>query len=107
MSIKEDRLLTPSTTAARMDRLPITRAHKIALVTLAFVFLFEFGDLNTFAYVAPALVKHLDFSVKDVAVVTSAAFLGMAIGAVFGGRVSDLIGRKRALLCSTLMFSVF
>jgi putative MFS transporter len=100
-------VLTPTTTAARMDRLPITRAHKIALATLAFVFLFEFGDLNTFAYVAPALIKHLAFSVQDVAVVTSAAFLGMAVGAVFGGRISDLIGRKRALLYSTLTFSIF
>jgi putative MFS transporter len=100
-------VLTPSTTAARLDRLPITRAHKIALVTLAFVFLFEFGDLNTFAYVAPALIKHFGFSVQDIAVVTSSAFLGMAIGAAFGGRISDLIGRKRALLYSTVMFSVF
>ncbi|WP_037370648.1 MFS transporter [Amycolatopsis orientalis] len=100
-------MLTPFTTAARLDRLPITRAHKFALATLAFVFLFEFGDLNTFAYVAPALVKHLGFSVSDIAVVTSAAFLGMAVGAAFGGRVSDLVGRKRALLCSTSLFSVF
>ena len=100
-------MLTPTTTAARLDRLPITRAHKFALATLAFVFLFEFGDLNTFAYVAPALVKHLGFSVQDIAVVTSAAFLGMAVGAACGGRLSDLIGRKRALLCSTTLFSVF
>lgn len=100
-------MLTASSAAARIDRLPITRAHRIALVTLAFVFLFEFGDLNTFAYVAPALVKQLAFSVQDVAMVTSAAFLGMAMGAIFGGRVSDVIGRKRALLYSTLTFSVF
>jgi putative MFS transporter len=90
-----------------MDRLPITRVHKRALATLAFVFLFEFGDLNTFAYVAPSLIKHLGFSVPDIAVVTSAAFLGMAIGAIFGGRISDRFGRKRALLFSTLTFSVF
>jgi putative MFS transporter len=89
-----------------MDRLPITRAHRIALVALAFVFMFEFGDLNTFAYAAPALVKNLGFSVQDVALVTSSAFLGMAMGAIFGGRVSDLIGRKRALLYATLTFSV-
>lgn len=100
-------MFTSSTTAARMDRLPITRAHKGALATLAFVFLFEFGDLNTFAYVAPALIKHYHFTVQNVAVVTSAAFLGMAVGSVFGGRISDLVGRKRALLYSTLTFSVF
>ncbi|WP_413250161.1 MFS transporter [Sinomonas flava] len=100
-------MLTASAAAARVDRLPITRAHRVALATLAFVFLFEFGDLNTFAYVAPALVTQLAFSVQDVAMVTSAAFVGMAIGAIFGGRVSDLIGRKRALVYSTLLFSVF
>ncbi|MBW4093927.1 MAG: MFS transporter [Acidobacteria bacterium] len=100
-------MLTSSGVAMRLDRLPITRAHKLALVTLAFVFLFEFGDLNTFAYVAPVLTKHLKFSINEVAIVTSAAFLGMAVGAIFGGRISDRIGRKRALLFSTLLFSVF
>lgn len=93
--------------AARMDRLPVTRLHKLALLTLAFVFLFEFGDLNTFAYVAPALKEHLRFTVADIAVVTSAAFVGMALGASLGGRLSDHIGRKRALVLSTLVFSVF
>jgi putative MFS transporter len=69
------------------------------------VFLFEFGDLNTFAYVAPALEQSLGFTVQTVATVTSAGFLGMFFGALLGGRFSDAIGRRRALLVATAVFS--
>lgn len=99
-------MLNQSTVAARLDRLPITRMHRMVLFTLAAVFLFEFGDLNTFAYVAPALTKTLGFTVPTVALVTSAGFLGMFIGAVLGGRFSDAIGRRRALIVATAVFSL-
>lgn len=99
-------MLNQSTVAARLDRLPITRMHRMVLFTLAAVFLFEFGDLNTFAYVAPALTKTLGFTVPTIALVTSAGFLGMFIGAVLGGRFSDAIGRRRALIVATAVFSL-
>lgn len=100
-------MLSRSAVAARLDRLPITTLHKAALVSISFAFLFEFGDLNTFAYVAPALKEQLGFTVPDIAFVTSAAFLGMFLGAVVGGRFSDAVGRKKALIYSTLTFSGF
>lgn len=99
-------MLSQESAAARIDRLPITRLHKIILATLAVVFLFEFGDLNTFAYVAPALEDHLQFTVGDIAIVTSAGFLGMFLGATLGGKFSDAVGRKKALVISTLVFSL-
>lgn len=99
-------MLNQATVAARLDRLPITRTHRMVLVTLAVVFLFEFGDLNTFAYVAPALTKTLGFTVPMIAFVTSAGFLGMFVGAVLGGRFSDAIGRRRALIVATAVFSL-
>jgi MFS transporter, putative metabolite:H+ symporter len=93
--------------AARLDRLPIGRFHRRVLYVLAVAFVFEFGDLNTFAYVAPALRQHLHLSVDNIAFVTSASFLGMFLGAVFGGKLADLLGRRRALLASVCFFSVF
>lgn len=92
--------------AARLDRLPISKFHRRVLYALAVAFVFEFGDLNTFAYVAPALKTHLRFSVDDIAFVTSASFLGMFLGAVCGGKLADLVGRRRALLGSVALFSV-
>ena len=98
-------MLTQFTVAARLDRLPIAKTHRLVIATLAVVFLFEFGDLNTFAYVAPALQQAYGFTVGTIAVVTSAGFLGMFFGATLGGRFSDVVGRKKALLSATILFS--
>lgn len=98
--------MSASPLAARLDRLPIGRFHRRVLYTLAFAFAFELGDLNTFAYAAPALREHLHFAVPDIAFVTSASFAGMFLGAAVGGRFADLVGRRRALLVSVTLFSV-
>lgn len=100
--------LTPVAASARLDRLPtLTRAHRIWVVLLCAAFLFELADLNTFAYVAPALQKHWGISVSSVGTVTSAGFLGMFIGALIGGRMADLLGRRWALIGATAFYSLF
>ncbi|GAB2965098.1 MFS transporter [Amycolatopsis acidiphila] len=99
--------MTSAQLAARLDRLPIGRFHRRVLYALAVAFVFEFGDLNTFAYAAPALKEQLHVSVDDIAYVTSASFLGMFLGAVLGGRLADRLGRRRALLISVTAFSAF
>jgi putative MFS transporter len=51
--------LATSSASARLDRIPLaTRTHRVWAGLLCAVFLFELADLNTFAYVAPALKKH-------------------------------------------------
>ena len=89
----------------RLDALPIGRFHRRVLLALAVAFLFEFGDLNTFAYAAPALKDHVGLSVHEIALVTSASFVGMFLGASFGGRFADAVGRRRALIISVAFFS--
>ena len=44
-----------SSASARLDRLPITSLHRIAVAALAFAYFFELADLNTFAYAAPGV----------------------------------------------------
>lgn len=37
----------------RLDRLPISKFHKITLVAVSFAYFFEFADINSFAVTAP------------------------------------------------------
>jgi MFS transporter, putative metabolite:H+ symporter len=95
------------TVLARLDRLPWSSHQRRVVYTLALCFAFELADINTFAYAAPALRTHLDISVRDVSFITSAGFVGMFLGAAFGGRLAERIGRRTSLRASVLCFSVF
>jgi putative MFS transporter len=96
-----------SSISARLERLPMTSVHRTVFLALAFAYFFELGDLNTFAYAAPAVIKQWGISVDTVALITSASFGGMFLGAVFGGVVADRIGRKRGLIYSMLLYAGF
>jgi MFS transporter, putative metabolite:H+ symporter len=91
----------------RMDDLPITRMHKLAIFALAFAYFFELADLNTFAYAAPGIIGAWHIPVHDVALITSTSFGGMFIGGTFGGVLAHRIGRKGAFIASILIYTVF
>ncbi|MGH9357947.1 MAG: MFS transporter [Terriglobia bacterium] len=93
--------------AARLDRLPISSFHRQIMVALGFVFFFELGDINTFSYAAPAILKEWGLSITGIGIITSATFLGMFVGAITGGWFSDRTGRKKALIYTTIWYSVF
>ena len=76
-----------------------------AAILLSYVFFFELGDLNSFAYAAPALRLHWQLSLQTIATITSASFVGMFIGATTAGTLSDHVGRRRALILTTMWYS--
>lgn len=95
----------PGTAAARLDCLRVSPFHRRTAALLAYVFFFELGDLNSFAYAAPALRQQWHLSIDTIATITSASFVGMFVGATSAGTLSDHIGRKRALAATTLWYS--
>ena len=99
--------MSNSSISERMDRLPITRPHRIAIFALAFAYFFEFADLNTFAFAAPGVMQAWHIAVGSVALITSASFGGMFLGAVSAGWLADAIGRKRALIVTVLCYALF
>jgi putative MFS transporter len=74
---------------------------------LGFVCFFELGDINTFAYAAPAIQKEWHLSISEISLIVSATFIGMFVGSTSGGWLSDRLGRKRALIYTTLWYSGF
>lgn len=93
--------------AARLDRLPISSFHRDIIWLLAYIFFFELGDLNSFAFAAPGVREQWHLTLDTISTITSASFVGMFIGATTGGWFSDRVGRKRALVVTTLWYSGF
>jgi len=93
--------------AARLNRLPITAFHRRLTWLLGLVFFFDMGDINTFSFAAPAIMKAWNLSISTVAVLVSATFVGMFVGSTAGGWLSDRIGRKKALILTTLWYAGF
>ncbi|KUJ33280.1 MFS transporter [Streptomyces sp. NRRL F-5122] len=91
----------------RLDRLPISRFHKITLMAVAFAYFFEFADINSFAVTAPRLIKLWGVTVNQVAYVTSLSFVCMFLGSVVASWMADRWGRRTALNLTTVFFSVF
>lgn len=90
----------------RLDRLPISRFHKLTLMAVSFAYFFEFADINSFATTAPKLIHLWGVTVNQVAYVTSLSFVGMFLGSVIAGGIADRWGRRFALTWTTLFFGL-
>jgi putative MFS transporter len=91
--------------ANRLDRLPISRFHKITLVAVSFAYFFEFADINSFAVTAPRLISLWGVTINQIAYVTSLSFVGMFLGSMVAAWIADRWGRKNALTFTTLASS--
>ena len=81
---------------------------KVSAVIVAWLFvLFDGYDLIVYGTVQPRLIAEWHMSPSLAGSVGSLAFLGMMIGALVAGRLADSIGRKRAILASGIVLSVF
>jgi len=97
---------TAADIAARLDRLPIGQFHRRLLIVVGIAFFFDISDIFTFSYAAPSILHAWNLSVDQIALATSLGFLGMFIGALGGGLISDRLGRKRSLMAMVAFFSI-
>ena len=88
------------------DGTKIGNTQKKFLWLAALVYFFDQMDNGTFSYAVPALIKNWGITTAQVAHVNSLNYFGMFLGAVFGGWLSDRIGRKKAMLTGILTFSL-
>lgn len=103
-----DLAVTPCVSSLdRINRLPVTSYHRRLGWILGFVFFFDMADINTFAYASPAIMKEWGVSISTIGALVSATFIGMFFGSTVGGWFSDRVGRKRALILTTLWYAGF
>ena len=88
------------------DGLEVTVSHRAVFFTVMLAYFFEQVDNFNFGSIAPALVANWGITMQDIGSVTSMYFVGMTLGGIFGGMLSDLIGRRKTFLFSVLVFSM-
>jgi MFS transporter, AAHS family, 3-hydroxyphenylpropionic acid transporter len=88
-----------------------TRSARQATVGLTvllcfFSALFEGFDIQSAGVAAPRLAQALHLDDHTLKWVFSANIFGLLVGAIIGGRVADVIGRKRVLTLSMFAFGI-
>jgi MFS transporter, putative metabolite:H+ symporter len=100
-------MLTDNKTANNyFDGLPVNSLQRRMVLLIGFGIFFDMMDNYNFGFVAPAIIKSWGISLEQVGQVNSLFFVGMFLGGLLGGNLSDRIGRRKSLLFSLLMFSI-
>lgn len=91
-----------------MSSVTLPRRSALAPVLIAWLFVvFDGYDLIVYGTVQATLRAEWSMGAAEAGTIGSLAFLGMMVGALVVGRISDSIGRKRAILASAIVLSVF
>ncbi|HCW97387.1 MAG TPA: aromatic acid/H+ symport family MFS transporter, partial [Pantoea sp.] len=92
---------------AWIDSRPISAFQWRVLILCLIIIMFDGYDAAVMGFIAPALIEEWHISRAAMGPILGAAMFGVAIGALIAGPLSDRFGRKKIILFSVLMFSVF
>ncbi|MDQ4504295.1 MFS transporter [Sinomonas sp. ASV322] len=97
---------TAALLAAAMDRIGVTRCHKVVLFLVTFGAFFDVIEQNTVGMAGPALTAQWGISSAQVGLLASATFGAMYLGAVAGGWMADRWGRKTMFSFNLAVYSL-
>lgn len=93
-------------TTAYFDGYKLGKSQKFFMVIAALTYAFELMDMSIFGIVAPIFTQQYGLSNEKIATLNFLFFIGSFAGSIFGGWLSDKIGRKKAVLINIVIFSV-
>jgi len=93
---------------ARLDRLPWTRFHWRVILSLGAVWILDGLEITIVASVGTVLQDRatLHLSAGNVGLLGSVYLLGEVVGALFFGRLTDILGRRRLFLITLTTYLV-
>ena len=90
----------------RLENLPVSKFHYILLITAGLGWMFDSMDTGIISFVLPVLMKTWNLSTEQVGYIGSIGLVGMALGAVLGGSIADIVGRKKVFAFTLVMYSL-
>lgn len=90
-----------------IDRDKLSPLQWLVFVLGFLVFFCDGLDTGIIGFIAPALLDDWGITKPELAPVLSAALVGMSIGAIISGPLADKFGRKKVIISTTLIFSIF
>lgn len=90
----------------RLENLPVSKFHYILLITAGLGWMFDSMDTGIVSFVLPVLMKAWNLSTEQVGYIGSIGLVGMALGAVLGGSIADIVGRKKVFAFTLAMYSI-
>jgi AAHS family 4-hydroxybenzoate transporter-like MFS transporter len=91
---------------ACIDERPFGRYQLLVTALCALIVFLDGFDTQAIGYVAPAIIKEFGVSRAALSPVFSASLIGLMLGALIGGPVSDRFGRRPVLLGGMVFFGV-
>ncbi|MFM0162002.1 MFS transporter [Paraburkholderia sediminicola] len=88
------------------EHLPLTIEHLKSCLALFFVLVIEAWEMMIIVYTSPLISK--DFKLGPVAIgnLIGAIFVGMGIGSIIWGPISEKLGRKKSIIYSMVLYGV-
>ncbi|MFE7168598.1 MFS transporter [Streptomyces sp. NPDC057616] len=93
--------------ATRLDRLPITRIHLMAVLVVGLGIFFDLYEVFLAGTVSTALKDDFHVGEDQLKPLLASAFVGAFIGAVVMSRIADRLGRRRAFYLTLAVYSAF
>lgn len=95
-----------TTRTERLDRLPFTRKHRKLLFGSGVGWALDAMDVGLISFVMAALAVHWSLTPTELSWIGSIGFVGMALGAAFGGLLADKIGRRQVFAATLLVYGL-
>ena len=95
------------TVVEALENVPIRRFHYTLLAVCSLLYAFAGMNLLTIALALTDVGRDLGLTTYQLGWVVGVLYLGMFLGALTCGRLSDIVGRKKAIVITTTIHSVF